>query len=178
MNNTLKAALVGLVLAASMIGAGGAQANTRGGGSVLTPVAMKFFCRQNPGECAGGGAAQVTMSDDLVAMLHTINRRVNGSIQYTAERVDKWSLNPRRGDCEDYALSKRSALIKQGVPSGSLRIGFTHTRRGVPHAVLIVKTSRGDYVLDNMNSKIVSLQASGYNILMMSSSNPMRWTAG
>lgn len=178
MNNTLKAALCGLVLAAGMISATSAHANTRGGGSVLTPVAMKFFCMQNAGECSGGGASQVTMTDDLVGMLQSVNRRVNSSIQYTTERVDKFSLNPSRGDCEDYALSKRSALIRQGVPAASLRLAFTHTRRGVPHAVLVVKTSKGDYVLDNMSNKIVTLNASGYNIFMMSTANPLRWTAG
>lgn len=174
MNITLKAVMAGVLLAASMFGAAEVSANT-GSGSVATPIAMKFFCRSNPGECVGGGRSQVTMTDELAALLQTVTRRVNNSISYTSERVDRWALNPSRGDCEDYVLSKRSALIRQGVSPGALRIAFTHTRRGVPHAILVVKTSQGDYVLDNMNSRVLSLQASGYNIAMMSASNPMRW---
>ncbi len=172
MNITFKAAIAGVLLAASMFGVAEVSANT---GGVATPIAMKFFCRSNPGECAGGGRGQVTMSDDLAALLQTVTRRVNNSISYTSERVDRWALNPSRGDCEDYVLSKRSALIEQGVSPGALRIAFTYTRRGVPHAVLVVKTSQGDYVLDNMNNRVVSLQASGYNIAMMSTANPMHW---
>ena len=174
MNITLKAAVAGVLLAASLFGAAEVSANT---GSVATPIAMKFFCRSNPGECVGG-RGQVTMSDDLAVLLKTVTTRVNNSIGYTSERVDRWTLNPSRGDCEDYVLSKRSALIRQGVSSGALRIAFTYTRRGVPHAVLVVKTNQGDYVLDNMNNKVVSLQASGYNIAMMSSANPLRWVRG
>jgi predicted transglutaminase-like cysteine proteinase len=177
MNTTIKAGLVAALLAASLFSVSAAHANTRGA-TVATPFAMKFFCQQNPDECVGGGSGQVALSDDLLVLLKKVNQRVNGSIRYTAERVDKWSLNPARGDCEDFALSKRSALIRQGVPPGALRIAFTYTRRGVPHAVLIVRTSDGDLVLDNVNKKVMTLAASGYNITRMSSPNPMRWVAG
>jgi predicted transglutaminase-like cysteine proteinase len=177
MNTIIKAGLVAALVAASLFNASGALANTRGG-TVATPFAMKFFCRQNPDECVGGGSGKVALSDDLLVLLKTVNQRVNGSIRYTTERVDKWSLNPARGDCEDFALSKRSALIRQGVPAGALRIAFTYTRRGVPHAVLIVRTSQGDLVLDNISKKVMTLAASGYNITRMSSANPLHWVAG
>ena len=67
---------------------------------------------------------------------------------------------------------------RKGLPASALRIAYTHTRRGEPHAVLVVKTSQGDYVLDNLTNSIKTLRASGYNIRSMSSPNPTRWTAG
>ena len=146
--------------------------------AIPTPTAMKLFCQGNPDECRPGGASRVRVSDALVKTLQTVNSRVNKSIRYQAERADIWKLNPKAGDCEDYVLSKRSALIQAGVPGGALRIAFTYTRRGVPHAVLIVRTNQGDLVLDNMNNSVLTLAQSGYNIRMMSGSDPMRWTAG
>jgi predicted transglutaminase-like cysteine proteinase len=139
---------------------------------------MQFFCRAHPAECAGSSSSSVAMSENLLSLLQSVTKRVNGRIRYKAESVDMWTLNPSRGDCEDFALSKRSALIKAGVPAGALRVALTYTRRGAPHAVLVVKTSRGNYVLDNLNNQVVSLGASGYRIRMMSGANPLNWTRG
>ena len=50
------------------------------------------------------------------------------------------------GDCEDFALAKKRALENQGVPS-CLATCWTET--GGYHAVLVVRTDQGDYVLDN-----------------------------
>lgn len=143
-----------------------------------TPTAMTFFCRKYEGECATSGTSSVRMTADLMKALDQVNKRVNRSISYRSEKADIWTLNPRSGDCEDYALSKRSALIKMGVPAGSLRIAVTATPRGVPHAILVVKTSAGDVVLDNRSNTVKELRASGYRIQMMSSANPLRWVAG
>lgn len=146
--------------------------------SSATPTAMTFFCRKHAAECASGGASSVRLTADLMKVLDQVNKRVNRSISYRSERADIWTLNPRSGDCEDYVLSKRSALIQMGVPAGSLRIAVTATPRGVPHAILVVKTSGGDVVLDNRSNTVKELRASGYRIQMMSSANPMRWVAG
>lgn len=182
------AAIAGFTLAATLSSIGGAAAYTVHGNvsiqglnvqvAAVTPLAMQYFCAQHRSECAGGGRGQVTMSPNLMAVLQQINSRVNRTISPRRDSADVWSLNPTSGDCEDYVLSKRSALIRQGVPGGSLRVAYTHTRRGEPHAVLVVRTSQGDYVLDNLNNSVKTLRGSGYNIRSMSSSDPTRWTAG
>jgi predicted transglutaminase-like cysteine proteinase len=171
MNMKFAVIAAGLTLAISLLSATSANA-------IPAPAAMRSFCASNAGECIGGGRSMVTATPDLMTVLKNVNRRINGSIRYTSDRGDSWQLNPSRGDCEDYALSKRSALIKAGVAPGALRIAMTFTRRGVPHAVLVVKTSDGDYVLDNLNNNVKPLARSGYNILAMSTSNPLRWGAG
>lgn len=188
MNTKFAAVMVGVAMAASLFSTGGAAAYSHNGKiatfdlvnqtAAITPLAMQFFCAKNRSECAGGGSAQVTMTPNLMAVLKQINGHVNRSIRPARDTADVWELNPTSGDCEDYVLSKRSALIRQGVSAGALRIAYTHTRRGEPHAVLVVKTSQGDYVLDNLTNSIKTLRASGYNIRSISSPNPTRWTAG
>lgn len=190
MNTKFAALVAGLAMAVTTLSTGSAFAyadhtriSTHGLSTqvaTVTPLSMQYFCAAHRNECASGGSSSVTMSPDLLAVLKQINVRVNGAIRPVAERggVDRWQLNPTSGDCEDFALSKRSALIRNGIPSGSLRIAYTHTRRGEPHAVLVVKTSQGDYVLDNLNNAVKTLRATGYNIRSMSSPNPTRWMAG
>jgi len=146
--------------------------------AAVTPLSMQYFCASHRSECAASGSSQVRMTDNLMAVLMQVNSRVNRAITPTRDTNDVWSLNPTRGDCEDYVLSKRSALVRNGVPAGALRIAYTHTRQGAPHAVLVVKTSQGDYVLDNLSGSVKTLRASGYNIRSMSSPDPTRWTAG
>ena len=188
MNSKFAAVMTGLTMAVTMFSTGGAAAHTSTSKVVtfdlvtqtaaITPLSMRFFCARNKSECAGGGSSQVTMTPNLMAVLEQINVRVNRAIRPQADTADVWVLNPTSGDCEDYVISKRSALIRQGVSAGALRIAYTHTRRGEPHAVLVVRTSQGDFVLDNLNNSVKTLRASGYNIRSMSSSDPTRWTAG
>ena len=188
MNKKFAVLLAGLAMAVTAFSTGSAaayadhtQITTRGlvtQVATVTPLSMQYFCAAHRNECRGGGASNVTMTPNLLAVLKQINVRVNGAIRPRHDTADVWSLNPTSGDCEDYVLSKRSALVRQGIPAGSLRIAYTHTRRGEPHAVLVVKTSQGDYVLDNLTNTVKTLRASGYNIRSMSSPNPTRWIAG
>lgn len=188
MNTKFSMKIAGLAFALTMASLGGAAANTSNMGvtqlapatqvAAITPLSMQYFCAQNRNECRAGGNSQVTMTPNLMAVLKQINVHVNGAIRPQADASDTWSLNPTAGDCEDYVLSKRSLLIRNGVSAGSLRVAYTHTRWGEPHAVLVVRTSQGDYVLDNLNNSVKTVRASGYNIRSMSSSDPTRWTAG
>lgn len=181
------AVMTGLTMAVTL-STGGAAANTNlakvttfdlvARSAALMPLSMQFFCARNKNECASGGRSEVTMTPDLLAVLTQVNSRVNRSIRPQHDTADIWALNPTSGDCEDYVLSKRSALVRQGVAAGALRIATTHTRFGESHAVLIVRTSQGDLVLDNLTNAIKTLRASGYKIRSMSSANPTAWIAG
>lgn len=146
--------------------------------AALQPFGAIAFCRANAAECAGGGSSSVKLNDELATLLKRVNSQVNRSIAYRSERIDEWKLNPRTGDCEDYAISKRSALIRAGVSPNALRIATTKTRRGEPHAVLIVRTSAGSYVLDNRTAAIRPLNESGYRIETMSTGSLTRWGRG
>jgi predicted transglutaminase-like cysteine proteinase len=146
--------------------------------SALVHPGMAQFCASYGSQCRVETTSKVTLTNELLAVLQQVNSRVNSSIRAVADRPgsDRWALNPRSGDCEDFALSKRAALISRGVPAGVLRIALTKTRRGEPHAVLVVKTSGGDYVLDNLRQNVMTLRQSGYRVQFMSGQNPLQWS--
>lgn len=91
-----------------------------------------------------------------------INLRVNREIAPVADdaqfgRRDFWTLPFLRrqqpeGDCEDYVLAKRRELIALGVPEGALSIAIGRTNRREVHAVLLIATPGGEFVLDNRSS--------------------------
>jgi predicted transglutaminase-like cysteine proteinase len=145
--------------------------------STAAPLGFQIFCLQNANQCRASNHSKTNYSSGLVQALNRVNRQVNRSIRAQNDRNgDVWSLNVNRGDCEDYVLAKRAALITAGVPSGALRIATARTRWGTPHAVLVVRTNRGDLVLDNLNNSIKPWNQTGLRMIAISGANPKRWS--
>jgi predicted transglutaminase-like cysteine proteinase len=166
-----------IVAIAALFGALALPAGTASASSA--PLGYQLMCLKYPAQCKGGGAAKVAATDDIMVTLRKVNSRVNGAIRPRADRAgaDVWTAStPTAGDCEDYALAKRRALISAGLPASSLRLAYVKTRRGDDHAVLIVKTSKGSLVLDNLTSKILPLSQSGLRVVSMAGANPLEWS--
>ena len=142
------------------------------------PLGYQLMCLKTPSECKGGGASKVQATQDVMAILKRVNTRVNSAIKPRNDSgADVWNANATTsGDCEDYVLAKRRALMREGLPASALRIAYVKTRSGVGHAILVVKTSKGDYVLDNLNRSVRPLSQAGYRIISMSGANPMKWS--
>lgn len=141
------------------------------------PLGYQLMCLKTPAECKGGGSAVARNSTQFMALIQKVNTSVNRSITPRSDgAVDRWSADGNTGDCEDYVLSKRKALIKAGVSPSSLRIAFVKTSWGEGHAILVVKTSTGDFVLDNLNGKVRPLSQSGYRVVSMSGADPRKWS--
>lgn len=144
------------------------------------PLGYQLLCLKHPNasECKGGGAAKVKVTGDVMATLKRVNAHVNRSIKpkYDASGADVWNASASSGDCEDYVLAKRRALIKAGIPAGSLRIAYVKTRSGEGHAILVIKTGGKDLVLDNLTATIKPLSQTGYRIVSMSGANPRQWS--
>ena len=97
----------------------------------------------------------------LLAELDRVNLRINRAIRYVSDRTlygdeDYWRLpldagGRAEGDCKDYVLEKRRALIAHGVPAADLSIAIVETSWGETHAVLLVTTDRGELVLDSLS---------------------------
>lgn len=89
------------------------------------------------------------------AINRTVNRRIRqGSDVRTFGVEDFWQAPTEagaRGDCEDYVLAKRADLIRAGIPADTLSIAIVTTRWGESHAVLLVATDTGEFVLDNLS---------------------------
>ncbi len=100
-------------------------------------------------------------TSELMALLNRTNQQINQAIKPQSDLKtdgvpDHWDLpldpgGARVGDCEDYVLQKREDLIDQGLPASELSIAVVRTRWGENHAVLIVTTDAGDYVLDSFS---------------------------
>ena len=69
---------------------------------------------------------------------------------------------PTSGDCEDYALEKRRQLMALGVPAGDLLMTVVRQPNGDGHAVLTVRTSRGDFILDNLEPRVLAWTDTDY----------------
>jgi predicted transglutaminase-like cysteine proteinase len=100
--------------------------------------------------------------------LEGVNTAINLAIAPKADLIhygvdEYWTIPvDGYGDCDDYVLAKRSALIAKGVPESALRIAIVFTPRFVRHTVLIVSTDKGTFVLDNLRNEIVSWDKAEY----------------
>lgn len=116
-------------------------------------------------------ATPLAMTAELWAEIKQTNEQVNraiirGSDLATYGVADYWATpllsGVQRGDCEDYVLEKRRSLVAAGVPATALSIAIVSTSRGEPHAVLLVDTSTGEYVLDNLTPWILPWNKTDY----------------
>ena len=168
--------LAAVLIAAFVVTSIGLAAPAAAGGRA--PLGYQLMCLQTPQECKGGGKARIAVTSDIMATLKRVNSHVNRTIKprYDAVGADVWTATASYGDCEDYVLAKRRALIKAGIPASSLRIAYVKTRKGEGHAILVVKTNGKDLVLDNLTATIKPLSQSGYRIISISGANPRSWS--
>lgn len=131
------------------------------GAETLQPVGHYRFCQQYASECA-------IRSDDITAadvtprgwrVIEAVNADVNVRIQAETDqqqygRDEVWAYPQGAGDCEDYVLEKRRELVAKGFPVGDLLITIVRQPDGSGHAVLTVRTTKGDYVLDNLDERV------------------------
>lgn len=148
-------------------------------GNTLAPFAAVKFCLANRDQCEdNGGAEIVELTADRMEELRSVNSGINRAIHPMNDSLNKdtWSVDVSAGDCEDYALTKRKHLLKLGWSSRALRIAVARTSSGEGHAVLVVKTTQGDLVLDNRTSTIREWRKSDLSwIKMQSGLNPKLW---
>ena len=82
------------------------------------------------------------------------------------------------GDCEDYVLEKRRRLNQLGMSLADLLITVVRKPDGEGHAVLTVRTDKGDYILDNLTDKVRAWDETGYRFLKRQAvDNTGRWVS-
>lgn len=174
---TLMAVGAGTAQQASAFQVGGlARQLDVSGARANAPLQMQLFCLQHPKDCKTSKAKVVTYSTQIERTIRRINDAVNREIKPTREKRDIWSVNVKKGDCDDYVMTKRHRLIRAGIPASALRVAVVRTRMGEGHAVLIVKTTAGEFVLDNLRRTIVKRHATNYSYVSVSTGNPLKWT--
>jgi len=153
-------------------------------GATDAPIGHVRFCYRHPEECRGGGQpeTEVLLTSKRWAELTSVNRRINRLISPVSDDVqygtiEHWTYPASgKGDCEDYVLLKKKKLIKMGWPAGALLITVVRDENDEGHAVLTVRTNRGELILDNKHSDILGWRTTGYAFIKRQSPvHPQSW---
>jgi predicted transglutaminase-like cysteine proteinase len=93
--------------------------------------------------------------------------------------IDHWDYpTDGKGDCKIYALEKRRLLIEKGIPRQALLMTIVRDRNGMGHAILTVKTDKGDLILDNLTDEVLPWEATGYRFVKrQSQEDPNVWVS-
>jgi predicted transglutaminase-like cysteine proteinase len=136
--------------------------------NMLPPVAYTIFCTNYPLDCSAAAPSAAFLITDprlLFVELEAVNREVNFGIQPASAKAKsaveaRWTLFPSMGDCNDYVVSKRHALLSRGWPSSALLLAEVALQSGEHHLVLVANVGGSTYVLDNLRPDIVPLTSS------------------
>lgn len=186
----------GLILAGCAYGAGALQAQTlaslpratvqaTAAGEAKPLAAWTEFCHRMPSECAVDPSepTQVQLTPRTWNAIVAVNNRVNGSLRAMTDEdhwglADRWDLpTDGAGDCEDFQLLKRRLLAQEGLPRRAMRMTVVIDGRGDGHAVLMIRTDRGDFVLDNKTNAIRPWYETGYVFVKRESQDRVSWVS-
>ena len=156
------------------------------GTATRAPIGWVEFCAERSTECKMTTSAprDVVLNNKSWADLVRINKWVNENVKPMTDMdhwgvVEKWSYpDDGYGDCEDYVLLKRRTLMEAGWPREALLITVVREKNGNGHAVLTVKTDKGEFILDNQEERILLWSETSYRyVKRQSQSDPNRWVA-
>ncbi len=156
------------------------------GGLTSQPIGHYDFCKANPAECntrlRDTGPERV--SGELWRLVVAVNASVNAAIKpmndidiYGKDEVWAYPDNGV-GDCEDYVLEKRRELTGLGLSLSNLLITVVRKPDGEGHAVLTLRTDKGDFILDNLTDSVLLWNETGYRFLKRQATNHTgRWAS-
>lgn len=157
------------------------------GRATKAPGGWLQLCAENAEECrpAADQAREVVLTPDLLQQLYEINKYVNDRVRWTSDselygKAERWTYPLDRGDCEDMVLLKRRMLTKAGWPQGALLITVVEERGPdrTHHAVLTVRSDRGEMILDNQTPEILFWYETNYRYLSrQSATDPNVWVS-
>jgi len=178
-------------LAAALLGPVATAARERplfisAGTSARPPIGWIEFCAEHARECETRPveARDVVLTPKVWKDMVRINKWVNTTIKPITDLehwgvVERWSYpEDGKGDCEDYVLLKRKMLMQAGWPRQALLITVVRDNKGDGHAVLTVKTDKGEFILDNQNEEILLWSETSYRFVKrQSQTDPNLWVS-
>ena len=148
------------------------------------PIGWVEFCVEYDPECKTKPSLprDVVLSTDAWKSLERVNLWVNTHVKPITD-LDHWGVVERwnypddgYGDCEDYVLQKRRMLMQEGWPREALLITVVRDQHGDGHAILTVKTDKGEYILDNETNDILLWSDTSYRFVKrQSQADPNVW---
>jgi predicted transglutaminase-like cysteine proteinase len=141
-------------------------------GTTSIPVGHAEFCTSHADECGPyeQPVSAVALDESVWQQLLVVNASVNQAIAPVTDEqlyqvAEYWTYPNGYGDCEDFALLKRRQLINAGWPASTLLISVVKQANGEGHAVLLVRTDRGDFVLDNQVGSVELWSNTSYKFI-------------
>jgi predicted transglutaminase-like cysteine proteinase len=154
--------------------------------SVLPPMSHSLFCVRYPQDCEvkkmafRGHKFELTPQRwaDLMEVNAGVNRGIAPERNLLGLAGEKWLISPARGDCNDYAVTKRHDLLARGWPSRALLLAEVVVPDGEHHLVVVIRSAQGDFVLDNLTGAIKPWSKAPYRwVRVQTPSNPKWWAA-
>jgi predicted transglutaminase-like cysteine proteinase len=154
-------------------------------GAARPIAAWQEFCAKRPAECAidASEPERVALTPTAWKTIVEINARVNRVVKPLTDMehwgvVDRWDFaEDGYGDCEDYQLLKRRLLVSAGFSRRAMPMTVVLDENNEGHAVLMIRTDRGDFVLDNKRDDVLSWQATGYVFVKRESQLETAWVS-
>lgn len=132
------------------------------GGRTSQPIGHYNFCEEFEAECqpVKNSNEVPNLTEYGWDIVREVNRAVNEAIFPKTDlelfgKEEFWTYPITSGDCEDYVLLKRKMLMEHGFSPGNVLITIVRRPNGEGHAVLVMRTSTGDHILDNLTGEIV-----------------------
>lgn len=182
----IAAASIGIAALTFSFGAqAGSGAFMQTGKLTSQPIGHYEFCKREAAECniVSRDTRALSLNNSNWQLIQTVNLSANERIKPMTDMEiygveEYWAYPTTVGDCEDYVLLKQRELAKAGIPMTDLLITVVRKPDGEGHAVLTVRTDRGDFVLDNLTDEVLRWDETEYTYLKrQASNNTGRWVS-
>jgi len=181
--------LVSVVFSITVLGSSTVMAASNNGTflvakrSTTSPPGASNLCDKYQWACTStgylefSGRAALHLAKSVNSQINRQTDQIEDQAQYG--RQEYWTLpTSRGGDCEDIVLLKKKILVEKGVASETLLIATVLDLNRNSHAVLVLRTKQGDFVLDSLRDKIIPWRSTGYTFLKMQNPKSLRrWDA-
>lgn len=141
-------------------------------GRTSQPIGHYEYCKVYISDCniIDKDTRPVRLTEERMTEMVKVNDTINAKVKPMTDlefykREELWAYPEDFGDCEDYVLAKRAELMLKGWPVSSLLITVVKQANGDGHAVLTVRTDQGDFVLDNLESRIALWSQRAYEFV-------------
>jgi len=130
------------------------------GERTFAPQSWFQFAADYPDQAVPFVGKTSDLTPESHALISKINGQVNQGIDFRpnlGDIMEPWRILPvdidpkPKGDCHDYAVTKRALLMKAGWPSSHLLLALVVAPEAAgDHLILVVRTDLGDMVLDSL----------------------------
>ena len=154
-------------------------------GKANPPIGHYEFCQTYQSECQPTSLdnGPMKLTEERWKTMLDVNYTVNTTITPMTDMEiygveERWAYPTTVGDCEDFVLLKRKMLMNKGFSASNLLITVVLQPNGEGHAVLTVRTDRGDFILDNLDTRVLAWNKTDYTYLKrQSTTNTGSWVS-